>query len=191
MIKDQETLEYAISQYLDGTLNAFDRQVLEDRLASDAEARLLASEYAHLDRLLKSSRTLPEIDFDQFAGKISAEIAQEDAYAPAPLRMPGVFVRYTAIAAGIVLAIGVGLHFIPGTSTTDTPSIAGGSIDVRVNIAEVPTSTPSINIVIGPTEQLKSAGYARGIGDDQIITRIPRLVITAIEQPQPSDLRLY
>jgi hypothetical protein len=187
MIKDQETLEYAISQYLDGTLNTFDRQVLEDRLASDAEARLLASEYAHLDRLLKSSRTLPNIDFDQLAGKISSQIAQEDAYAPAPLRMPGVFVRYTAIAAAVILAIGVGLHFIPGTTTT----VADGSIDVRVNVAEVPTSTPSINIVIGPTEQLKSAGYARGIGDDQIITRIPRLVITAIEQPQPTDLRLY
>lgn len=191
MIKDQDNLEYAISQYLDGTLSAFDRQVLEDRLASDAEARLLASEYAQMDRVLKASRILPEIDFDQFAQSIKAQIAKEDDHAPAPLRLPGVFVRYTAIAAGIVLAIGVGLHFIPGTSHTDPPTIAGGSIQVKVNLVQAPTSTPSINIAIGPTEQLKSAGYARGIGDDQIITRVPRLIITAIDQPQPTDPRLY
>ena len=29
MIKDQDQLEFAISQYLDGTLSEFDRRVLE------------------------------------------------------------------------------------------------------------------------------------------------------------------
>src|SRR5438445_108337 len=44
-----DQLEYAISQYLDGTLARLESAALEERLASDADARELFGEYQRLD----------------------------------------------------------------------------------------------------------------------------------------------
>jgi negative regulator of sigma E activity len=193
MIKDRDQLEYAISQYLDGTLNEFDRRVLEERLATDAEARLLASEYAQVDSVLKNTPVTPEVDFDALASRISASIADEDSHVAQPIRMPGVWVRYASIAAGIVLAVGVGLHMIPSgdPGTPDGVASNNGTIEVTVEFAQKPSSPPVINVAVGPTDQLKQAGYASGLVDDAIITRVPRLVISAADQPSPVDERLY
>ena len=191
MIKDRDQLEYAISQYLDGTLNEFDRRVLEERLATDAEARLLASEYAHVDSILKNAPVTPEVDFDALASRISSQIAEEGSHVAQPIRMPGTWVRYASIAAGIVLAVGVGLHMLPSKDGTGPTNVASGTIDVKVEFAQHPASTPVINIAVGPTDQLKQAGYASGLVDDAIITRTPRLVISAANQPASADERLY
>ncbi len=191
MIKDRDQLEYAISQYLDGTLNEFDRRVLEERLATDAEARLLASEYAHVDAMLKNTPVTPEVDFGALASRISAAVAEEDSHVAQPIRMYGSFTRYAAIAAGIVLAIGVGLHMIPSNDPVGPGTVATGTIDVKVEFAQRPASAPVINIAVGPTDQLKQAGYASGLVDDAIITRTPRLVISAGNQPASADERLY
>jgi len=189
MLKDQEQLEFAISQYLDGTLLEFDRRVLEDRLAVDAEARLLASEHAHLDAMLKRSRVEPAIDFDKFAAHLSGLIEDESSYVAQPMRMPGNFLRYSSIAAAVVLFIGAGLHFIPWN--TLTPEVAAAKLEVTVQVAEKPTAPASINIAVGPTDQLQQSGYAQGVFDDTLIPRSPRLVISAANQPHAGDDRLY
>ncbi len=189
VIKDQANLEYAISQYLDGTLSEFDRRVLEDRLAVDAEARLLASEYAHLDTMLRASRAEPTVDYDRFASHLSGLIEQEESYVAQPIKMPGAWMRYTAVAAALILAIGIGLHFISAPRVDE--KVAAGSIDVKVEFAEKPASVPSMTIAVGPSDQLKQAGYAQGLLDDSIIMRTPKLVISAADQPTAFDDRLY
>ena len=58
-----ETLEFRISQYADGTLPAAEVADLEAILASDAEARALLDEYRKLDVVLK--RETPVLPRDQ------------------------------------------------------------------------------------------------------------------------------
>lgn len=70
----REQLEFAISQYLDGTLPADERAALERRLADDPAARELLEEYRHLDSVLKTSAPLPNLDWNTLAAKISETI---------------------------------------------------------------------------------------------------------------------
>ena len=51
MTPDQ--LEFAISQYHDGTLPPLERNVLDELLATDPAAREMLGEYQRLDALLK------------------------------------------------------------------------------------------------------------------------------------------
>jgi anti-sigma factor RsiW len=74
-----EQLEFAISQYLDGTLPAAERAALEQRLAEDAEARELLAEYRSLDRLMKDGRELPAVQWEQLTQTISAAVAGHEA----------------------------------------------------------------------------------------------------------------
>ena len=79
MKKTPEQLEYAISQYLDGTLPPLETAALEERLASDAEARELLAEFRRLDELVRGSAgagALPEIAWDRFASHLSDQIEQ-------------------------------------------------------------------------------------------------------------------
>src|SRR5688500_6358436 len=74
----RDELEFSISQYLDGTLPAAERDALETRLGSDAEARALYAEYESLQGVLKAAVALPEVRWDSFAQHISAAVAREE-----------------------------------------------------------------------------------------------------------------
>lgn len=71
-----EELEFAISQYLDGTLPAAQVAELEARLAVDAAARALLDEYRRLDSALKLSG-VPALQWDRLAEHLSNAVAAD------------------------------------------------------------------------------------------------------------------
>lgn len=75
----REQLEFAISQYLDGTLPPAERAALEQLLAEDAEARTLLEEYRSLDRLMKGASEVPAVKWEKLTQTISSAIATHEA----------------------------------------------------------------------------------------------------------------
>lgn len=71
-----DELEFAISQYLDGTLPAAQIADLEARLAVDPAARELLDEYRHLDSALKLSG-VPALQWDRLAEHLSNAVAAD------------------------------------------------------------------------------------------------------------------
>lgn len=83
MTNDQ--LEFAISQYLDGTLPPEERSALERLLESDADAQRLLEEYRSLDLLAKGALPLPNLNWNKISASISDAVAAEAGSAPQPL----------------------------------------------------------------------------------------------------------
>jgi anti-sigma factor RsiW len=74
-----EQLEFAISQYLDGSLPAEEVAALEARLNEDAAARGLLAEYRRVDALLKGTPSaVPAIEWGRLAGRIGAAVQEAD-----------------------------------------------------------------------------------------------------------------
>jgi len=164
METDRDNFEYALSQYADGTLNELEQRVLEDRLRSDAEARLLVSDFIRVDALLRNSRELPEIDFDAFAVNISQAIEAEDAPVASPLRIN--FFRWTgaaAIAAAVAVAAFVGLRL--QNPATAPPAVATGTAVISGPSIEVARVTPDIHIGVGPSDALAKRGDSLSLGE--------------------------
>src|SRR3954469_24291696 len=109
-----DELEYSISQYLDGTLPPLERDALEDRLASDADARALLEEYRRLDLALKNQLPpVPGIAWDRLATQIQQALAtaEEPPVKTYSIRSLSWAARL-AIAAALLFAVSVGVYFI-------------------------------------------------------------------------------
>jgi len=107
-----DDLEFQISQYLDGTLPLPERVELEQRLGVDAEARRLLAEYRRLDERLSRDLPVPGVKWDRLAEHLSEVVAAADGPAVAGRIFPGIWVRRLAIAACLVLMVGVTVrHF--------------------------------------------------------------------------------
>src|SRR5687767_5064965 len=68
-----EQLEFSITQYLDGTLPPEELGALEQRLATDPQARALLDEHKFLTALLRSE-AVPEMDWADVARDLSAVV---------------------------------------------------------------------------------------------------------------------
>lgn len=70
-----DELEFAISQYVDGTLPADETAALEALLATDAAARQLLAEYRSLDQVIVASAApLPALDWAKVSAQISGAV---------------------------------------------------------------------------------------------------------------------
>jgi len=103
---DEET-QFAISQYVDGSLAPAEAARLELRFVSDAESRRLLEEYRRLDQMVKSAMPEPEMDWDAMARKISFAIDEGEAQAPLSLvaSAPATRWRTLAIAASVLVCV--------------------------------------------------------------------------------------
>src|SRR5262245_50288967 len=70
-----EQLEFAISQYLDGTLSSREIAALEQLLAENAEARQLLEEHRRLQDFVRTALPLRQLKWDKLAGAISSAMA--------------------------------------------------------------------------------------------------------------------
>jgi hypothetical protein len=113
----QEEVEFAITQYLDGTLPAKDVAALEARLAEDAQARELLEQHRRLLGMLRAEAG-PAVAWDELAkdfsavvtGTVDAEAKAADQKLNGLLRsaMPPVpAVRWEALAERISASIDV------------------------------------------------------------------------------------
>lgn len=82
-------LEFQISQYVDGQLDASTAAALEVRLRDDAAARSLLAEYKQVASVVRDNATLPAINWNRLAESISANIdASEGQSIEQRFRMP-------------------------------------------------------------------------------------------------------
>ncbi len=184
----RDELEFSISQYVDGTLGARERDALDERLATDAEARALVSEYQSLQTVLAAA-PMPNVRWEQLAGHISAAVAHEEAPAQSykisawlkPLRL--------AIAASVLIAAGVTFTMLrpSGDGTKPAPVIASAPTRiVKVDQgasggAAVPvTNTEAVRVAIvepaaaAPGEQPAVLRYA-----DSVVQRPSKALIVS------------
>src|SRR3954469_25365697 len=147
----REELEFSISQYLDGTLPSEQAAALEERFATDVEAREIFADYQQLNVALQQNLPLPPIDFDSLATKISAAVANEEL--PQRRMFIGTWRRPAALAmaASVVLAIGISLKlYSPAKPTAPSNNVVAQApvVEVAGPRAELAVSKPVIDISI-------------------------------------------
>jgi negative regulator of sigma E activity len=195
MTSDRDNFEFALSQYADGTLNELEKRVVEERLLTDAEGRLLVSDFARIDLMLRNSRELPAMDFDAFAGRISAAIESEEAPVAAPIRLH--LYRWAgglAAAAAVAIAAFVGLRPhspAPGQLAQPTEIVAKGSAVIAGPSVETASAAPAIKIGVGPSDILAKRGDTLSLGEEAIAPRPPKVVIGSAASPNTGDVRPY
>jgi hypothetical protein len=88
---NRDQLEFAITQYLDGTLPPQQVSALEQLLKTDELARELLTEHRRLDMILKAGRQAtapPALDWDRIAFTISNSLPVDDSAALAAASLP-------------------------------------------------------------------------------------------------------
>lgn len=103
-----DEVEFLISQYVDGTLDAAQSAALLKRLETDASARALLSEHRRTQEVLRRHASMPvALDWDRLADRISEHIDESvAAERRRALRIPvGAWLsRAAAVAAVLVVA---------------------------------------------------------------------------------------
>ena len=158
----RDELEFSISQYLDGTLAAADAAALEERLAGDADARVVFGEYQSLDAALRATPA-PDVDLAAFHTRVTdALVRQPDPAVSYKLPWVGT-VRRLALAACVVIAAGVGIRLLQTSRDADVTAISTrpttpASVEPKQIIVldgvrrAAPTTGPSeIVVAIGPS----------------------------------------
>lgn len=98
-----EQVQFAISQYVDGTLPPDEVPAIEARLKSDPQARQILDEYRQINAIV-SSLPAPEMDWDQFSKQISAAVDEQIDRANAPIPIT-TWWEPVALAASVLLAL--------------------------------------------------------------------------------------
>ena len=176
-----DNLQFALSQYADGTLAQTERNAVDQLLVHDAEARQTVAEYRRLSILLAASaRPLPSVDWPQLAQQISRAIGRSHsipgtaAIAAAEMasesgsmawgRRPWVW----AIAASLVIASGV-IWMSQQESNTAQPALAvvpsaiveptrvAEVAEVRVFQGEAASGLAVTHVSVGPSAAIEQA----------------------------------
>jgi anti-sigma factor RsiW len=189
-----DDLEISISQYVDGTLADDERIALEARLADDPRAQTLLNEDRALTNVLRSVPA-PAIQWDRFADSISAAIDEqlEERVARASwwlrMRVPAGL----AMAASVLLAIGLSFHFLGSRSAVhDSGSVnQTHGTQTAVLIVEGPQSDVPTGEVVSQITIAAGGSYAKDSSltpyADEMNTRPARVVIASgvtLEQPR-------
>jgi anti-sigma factor RsiW len=140
----RDELEFSISQYVDGTLVARERDVLDERLATDAKARTLLAEYESLQGVLAAA-PMPDVRWEQLAGQISEAVAREEKPAQSYKISAWLKPMRLAIAASVLVAAGITFTVLRPNDVSDKPgtTIAG----VPMKIVKVDQTTPGATAV--------------------------------------------
>jgi len=121
--KFDEQIEFAISQYLDGTLTEDRRAEVEGLLADDAHLRGVLEEHRSLTELLRSDR-VPEVRWEGLSKSISSamdlELEERTRRASWWIRLRGPM--SLAAAASVILVAGISLRYLLGPRPTPTPN---------------------------------------------------------------------
>jgi anti-sigma factor RsiW len=190
MTSDQ--LEYAISQYLDGTLAPLESAALEERLASDAEARELFSEYQRLDGVVKNALPEPEVDWSTFSTQLRGRLADAEA----PIKHYRLSFRTigwaTAIAASVVMAAGVAIPLLTRHGDPVGPRSSSHAVAEVVGPTVEPSTGPAVADVTIGAPQNTDAADAGWQSYEALINRPSRVVIGGVDNSaQDTDAAPY
>lgn len=181
----RDELEFSISQYLDGSLAEAEESALENRLATDAEARALLAEYRSLDRVLRASPP-PSVDYAALADRITQAVAQQDEPAQS-YRLHWVRTASAlAVAACVVIAVGLGIRRLQDDAPTGGRSVAVEPHQASVEPKQIvvidtisrpsPSTAPVALVSVGPAatspDQPTFARY-----DEDLLSRPSQVII--------------
>ena len=181
----RDELEFAISQYLDGSLAEPQQSALEERLAGDPDARAVLAEYRTLDRVLRSAPG-PEIDFESMADRIRTAVYRE----PAPVQSYRLEWFRTAsalaLAACVVIAAAVGIRRMttgdrrgdaPVVSVPTWPEAVARHIVVVDSTTRPAVSTAPVAVAsVGPSAALQESPALAGY-DEDLLSRPSQVII--------------
>src|SRR4051794_16115016 len=192
MTPDQ--LEYAISQYLDGTLAPLESAALEERLARDMAARELFGEYQRLDGVVKNALPEPDVDWSAFSARLSDRLGEVDA----PVKHYRLtFARVgwmSAVAASLVVAVGVATLMLrnhPADPDGRVRPSGGGELVVQGPSVEASTGPAVAEVTIGAPQNTDAAD-AGWQSYEALINRPSRIVIGGADNSaQDGDVAPY
>ncbi|CAN5450670.1 hypothetical protein BH09PLA1_BH09PLA1_36850 [soil metagenome] len=186
----RDELEYSLSQYHDGTLPPLERATLDERLASDAEARAMLAELGRLDALLKSE-PMPELAWDQLQSRISSALDQAEPPAIRTFKI-GAWARVVGGAVALAATIAIVVSVVMRDQVVQPASNTPGSIQISIEPAGAgstpvgPTGDsiaigPAITDVgVGPSPQMPLAGWSY---ESAFLDRPSRVVIAVSPEP--------
>jgi hypothetical protein len=187
-----DELEFALSQYHDGTLNPVERASIDEVLATDAGARATLGEIARLDALIKRAPAVPEIAWDKFQAQIASAIDEADAPAVRTFKI-GSWTRvvggFVALAAAVAIVVSVTLR-----NQTAKPQSGGAAVlQIAVGpdanaanngVASVQVGTSNVaqaDVAIGPSPQMASSVAWQY--ETSFLERPSRVVIAVSPEP--------
>lgn len=130
-------LEFQISQYVDGQLDAAAATALEARLRDDAAARSLLAEYQQVAAVVRDNNALPAINWNRLAESISANIdATEGQRIEQRFRMP--WMQVASSMAAVAACVLIGLFIFRSQEVTPPSDTVAGS---KPRIAEISLAT--------------------------------------------------
>jgi hypothetical protein len=189
----RDELEFSISQYLDGTLPGEDRAALEERFATDVEARRMLAEYRAVDGALKRDLPMPAVNWDRLAMHLSSVVAdaEVDTGSAVTYRI-GFSWRAIAIAATLFIAIGLAILLARprGSVTAPTNPTISGIARVEGPAAEPSTQPAIAQVTVGPASAADDTRYQLA---DTIVYRPSQVsvVASAPEESRESDRNPY
>src|SRR5438046_2296440 len=107
MTYSPDELEFAISQYIDGTLGPLEQAAVEEVLANDESARALLREHRQLNDALRTRLSQPRVDFEQLSRDIAATLALAETPVKHYRFEFARSAKVISVAASILIAIGV------------------------------------------------------------------------------------
>jgi anti-sigma factor RsiW len=138
-------LEFQVSQYVDGQLDAAATAALEVRLRDDAAARSLLAEYKQVAAFVRDNSSLPAINWNRLAESISTNIdASEEQRIERRFRMPWIQVAGSIAAVAACVVIGL---FIFRSQEVTSPTKSNVAV-ARPRIAEI--SLAPAQLAAGP-----------------------------------------
>jgi hypothetical protein len=144
MKSDTQHLDFLISQYVDGCLDASSKKSIEQKLLNDPEARKLYTDHRETQDLLDDwGNRIPMINWDDFDQKLAARLEKETVGSDRG-RIFRRWARPAAVAASLFIAAGIGysVHLL-----SDKPV-------PQPNIIALPAPTPTGDGVHFPDYEL-------------------------------------
>ncbi|MGA2229837.1 MAG: hypothetical protein ABSH22_02835 [Tepidisphaeraceae bacterium] len=166
-----DSFEFSLTQYLDGSLPDDGRAAIEERLRADPMARAMLEEHRKLANALRAS-AMPQVHWDRLAECISGAVedeAQRQRYSISRYRGP---MRW-AMAASVLLAIGIISLWSRGPQVP-APVQTASVLDVTGPQAEVATGEPQADVSVG---QPQEADAASAYTTDSIVVQRPTIAL--------------
>jgi anti-sigma factor RsiW len=178
-----EQLEFAISQYADGTLPASRCQALEAQIAGDPELAALLAEYQQIENALQTAPALPAINWDRLASRLSDVVTESD-HQDQPIRLyasPWVR-RVASFAVAACLAVAIGIGYEHGKTSPARPN---GPTELAVfgPVADAPAGAVVQQITIGPSPAVAMEDATWRYSDSGVVAEPQRVVIASSDAP--------
>jgi anti-sigma factor RsiW len=167
---DLNDFEFLLTQYLDGTLSADQRQSVEQRLNADPQAKTLLEQYRKLDQALAmDSTTLEAIRWDRLSAHISDKVDERNS---TPIFSFSWLSSAAAVAAMLLVVVGIWKVYLQQPAAhlgSPHPEVA---MDVNVPEAAQTTDVVSDISIAAPQDPAVLAKYQTLSADKPVITLV-------------------